>query len=315
MKADYPLVVLLYYKYVRIDDPAKFAAAQRTLCQSLDLKGRILIAEEGINGTVAGEAEATRQYQETLLADPRFADMEFKISHGDAATFPKLMVKTRSEIVSLGLEHDVNPNEATGTHLMPKEWKQMLDEQPDDVIVFDARNRYESDVGYFEGAIKPDIEHFRDLPKVVEDYEHLKDKKVLMYCTGGIRCEKASALFLEKGFKHVYQLHGGIVSYLEHVGRDHWEGDCFVFDQRMVVPDEFALAAEPAGRCEHTGVRTRNLINCAQVSCHRLFVVCSDALATHPDFEICPRCQKAGITLANVDRGGPVEKSGTSVTS
>jgi len=307
MSESLPLVVLLYYKYVRIEDPESFVKSHRALCESLGLKGRILVAQEGINGTVIGEQEATQRYQETLQADPRFADMEFKISHGDASTFPKLMVKARSEIVTLGLEKDVDPNEDTGTHLSPEEWKQVLDKEKDDVIVFDARNRYESDVGYFEGAIKPDIENFRDLPQVVDEYAHLKDKKVLMYCTGGIRCEKASALFKERGFKDVYQLHGGIVSYLEHVGRDHWEGDCFVFDNRMVVPDKFALAENPVGVCEHTGARTRHMTNCLHVPCHRLFVVCDKALEAHPEYILCSRCLASGVTLENIDRGGPTQ--------
>ncbi len=311
MSENLPLVVLLYYKYVQIDEPESFVKAHRQLCESLGLKGRILVAEEGINGTVAGDSEATERYQEVLKADPRFADMEFKISHGDATTFPKLMIKARKEIVTLGLEEDVDPNKSTGTHLTPREWKEMLDREKDDVVVFDARNRYESDVGYFENAIKPDIEHFRDLPDIVDQYSHLKDKKFLMYCTGGIRCEKASALFKERGFKDVYQLHGGIVSYLEHEGRDHWEGDCFVFDQRMVVPDEFALAKEPVGRCEHTGVQTRNFTNCIHVPCHRLFVVSAEALAENPAYGICSRCTKDGITLETADQGGNVPASPT----
>ncbi len=304
MNESLPLVVLLYYKYVRIDEPENFVKAHRILCESLGLKGRILVAEEGINGTVVGQPEATRQYQEAMAADPRFADMEFKLSQGSESTFPKLMIKVRNEIVTLGLEEDVDPNETTGKHLSPQEWKEMLDREKDDIVVFDARNRYESDVGYFENAIKPDIENFRDLPDRVDDYAHLKDKKFLMYCTGGIRCEKASALFKERGFKNVYQLHGGIVSYLEKEGRVHWEGDCFVFDQRMVVPDDFALADEPVGQCEHTGAKTRKFVNCIHVPCHRLFLVNPEALAEHPEFEICARCTEAGVTLETVDRGG-----------
>ena len=216
-----PYMVLLYYKYVPIANPERFVEDHRLLCQQLGLKGRILVAEEGINGTVAGEVGPIQQYQAALRSDQRFADLEFKISSGDASTFPKLMIKVRKEIVTLGLKEDVDPNENTGTHLSPESWKQMIDEGGDEVILFDARNRYESDVGFFEGALRPEIEHFRDLPKVVDDYAHLKGKKILMYCTGGIRCEKASALFQKEGFENVYQLHGGIVSYLEPVGRRH----------------------------------------------------------------------------------------------
>lgn len=295
--------VLLFYKYVRLDEPAKFAAEHRELCRSLHLKGRVLVAHEGINGTLAGTEEQTGIYQKTILADARFADMEFKISTGDAATFPRLMIKVRPEIVTLGAAPDLDVARETGTYLSPAEWKRMVEEDPE-VVLFDARNRYESDVGKFAGAITPPLENFRELPALVEQYAHLKDKKLLMYCTGGIRCEKASALFRRAGFEKVYQLHGGIMKYCDEFGDAHWQGDCFVFDQRMTVPIASANGKPPIGRCAHTGRPTGNIINCLHDPCHRLFVVAAEAIVENPDYRLCPNCRGQGLTSATADYPG-----------
>ena len=186
--------VLLYYYFVEIDDPEKLASQQRFLCQKHALKGRILIAPEGINGTIAGSKEATQAYQEAMHSDPRFESMEFKISQHDGMPFQKLMVKTRPEIVTLAAEMPLDTEQDGGTHLSTEEWKRMIEED-EDVVLFDTRNRYESDIGRFKGAVCPNTEHFRDLPEVLPNYDQYKDKKFLMYCTGGIRCEKATVLF------------------------------------------------------------------------------------------------------------------------
>jgi UPF0176 protein len=167
-----------------------------------------------------------------------------------------------------------------------------------------VRNRYESAVGRFKGAITPAIENFRELPQILPQYEALKDKTVLMYCTGGIRCEKASALFREAGFKHVFQLEGGIVSYGEQVGDAHWEGDCFVFDDRMMVPVGNSAGKEPVGRCEHTGRPTRNVVNCLHDPCHRILLVSPEAIAENPDCRLCPECRRQGLTSATADYVG-----------
>ena len=239
--------VILFYKYVPIADPNEFAAAQRALCSSLGLKGRVLIASEGINGTLAGPAEAVNQYVATLKSDTRFADVDFKVSAGDTATFPKLVVKVRREIVTLNAG-EIVPDQ--NNQLSAAEWKRKMEEEPDTVLL-DIRNRFEWEAGKFENAITCEIENFRDLPGYVTQLEPLKDKTVLMYCTGGIRCEKASALLRSKGFKNVFQLHGGILTYQEEFGNEHWQGECFVFDQRMTVRVEEGLVQ--IGRCAHTG--------------------------------------------------------------
>jgi UPF0176 protein len=293
MSENYP--VILFYKYVAISAPEEFAATQRTLCSSLGLKGRLLIATEGVNGTLAGTENAIEKYVADFKSDARFADIEIKVSAGDANTFPRLMIKVRSEIVTLN-GGDLTPDH--DNQLSPADWKRVLEEEPDAVVV-DVRNRYESAVGKFENAIACDIGNFRELPDYVERLADLKDKKVLMYCTGGIRCEKASALFRSKGFKNVFQLHGGIVTYQEQFGNEHWLGECFVFDQRMTVRVEENLVQ--IGKCDHTGLPTNRIVNCLHDPCHILFVLAEEAERQNPDYRLCPECLAKGITFATAD--------------
>ncbi len=282
--------VILFYKYVAIADPVAFTAEQRALCEALGLKGRVLIAHEGINGTLAGPVDAINEYVTALHADPRFADVEMKVSPGDAGTFPKLVVKTRREIVTLGLPELAPSHER---QLAPAEWKKMLEEDPD-VVLLDVRNRFESDAGRFAGAVVCEIETFRDLPAYVEQLEALKEKKVLMYCTGGIRCEKASALLQSRGFRDVFQLHGGIVTYQEQFGNEHWQGECFVFDQRMTVKVDDGLVQ--IGRCAHTGRPTSRFVNCLHDPCHKLFILAEETERENADTRLCPECLASGLT-------------------
>jgi UPF0176 protein len=304
MPAEFP--VILFYKYVAIAEPAALAAAQRELCSALGLKGRVLIATEGINGTVAGPRPAVEQYVAAVRADERFADMEFKTSAGDTQTFPKLVVKVRPEIVTLGAGIPLPPDQ--DNHLSPEEWKRTLETDPE-VVVLDVRNRYESSAGKFARAIACDIEHFRDLPGYLEELAELKDRKVLMYCTGGIRCEKASALFRSRGFSKVFQLHGGIVTYQEQFGNEHWLGECFVFDQRMTVRVEDALV--PIGRCAHTGRTTNRFVNCLHDPCHVLFLLAEETERENAETRLCPQCLASGITSGTADyRGSPARVVG-----
>lgn len=293
------ITVLLFYKYVRLNEPAEFAREHRALCESLGVRGRVLVAEEGINGTVAGEAEAIVRYRTALTARAEFADMVFKVSYAETPPFPRLEIKVRREIVTLGAGEGLDPVGGGAPHLAPAEWKRMIEEE--DVVLFDVRNRYESDVGRFKGAITPAIENFRDLPGVLPQYSEFKDKTVLMYCTGGIRCEKASALFRREGFKRVFQLEGGIVSYAEQFADAHWEGDCFVFDERMTIPVGPSANATPAGRCVHTGAPTRNVINCLHDPCHKLVVVAPEAIAQDANHRLCPECRRQGLTTETAD--------------
>lgn len=282
--------VILFYKYAPIAEPERFVDEQRALCSELGLKGRVLIATEGINGTLAGPAQSIEHYVSALHADERFSDVAIKRSDGDANTFSKLVVKMRNEIVTLGAGPLVPDQD---NHLSPAEWKRMLEEE-DDIVVLDVRNRYESDAGRFDGAVVCDIENFRELPAYVSHLESLKNKKVLMYCTGGIRCEKASALLRSRGFSDVHQLHGGIVSYQEQFGNEHWQGECFVFDQRMTVRVDEALVQ--IGRCAHTGAATSRFVNCLHDPCHKLFILSEEAQRENADLRLCPECLAAGLT-------------------
>ena len=295
--------VILFYKYVALAGPETLAAAQRERCSALGLKGRILIADEGINGTLAGPRAAVEEYIAVLRADARFADIEMKFSDGDADTFPKLVIKVRPEIVTLGagpLAPDLH------NHLSPAEWKRMLEEDPD-VVLLDVRNRYESTAGKFAGAVACDIGHFRELPAYLEQLAELKDRKVLMYCTGGIRCEKASALFRSQGFANVFQLHGGIVTYQEQFGNEHWLGECFVFDQRMTVRVDEALV--PIGRCAHSGLPTNRFVNCLHDPCHVLFLLAAETERANSDTRLCPACLARSLTSATADYKGSPARS------
>ena len=282
--------VILFYKYISIAEPAAFAAAQRTLCTALGLKGRLLIAAEGINGTLAGPSAGVDLYVADLRADARFADIEIKVTPGDETTFPKLAIKVRSEIVALNAGPDLTPDH--DNQLSPAAWKKMMEEDPEAVVV-DVRNRYESEAGKFADAVACDIENFRELPDYLDKLEGLKDRKVLMYCTGGIRCEKASALFRRHGFKSVWQLHGGIMTYQQEFGNEHWLGECFVFDQRMTVRVEEGLTQ--IGRCAHTSRPTSRFVNCLHDPCHQLFILSSEAETENPDRRLCPACLARGL--------------------
>ncbi|MBC1888350.1 rhodanese-related sulfurtransferase [Listeria booriae] len=261
--------VLLYYKYTTIDNPEQFATEHLAMCKEIGLKGRILVAEEGINGTVSGTVEETEKYIEAMHADPRFADMVFKIDAADKHAFQKMHVRPRTEIVSLSLENDVNPLEVTGNYMEPEEFREALKDE--NTVILDARNDYEFDLGHFRGAIRPDITAFRDLPEWVEENRDMfEDKKIVTYCTGGIRCEKFSGWLKTAGFDDVSQLHGGIATYGkdETVKGDLWDGMMYVFDERIAVP---------INRVDHTivgkdyfdGTPCERYINCANPYCNK----------------------------------------------
>ncbi|MFD0051811.1 rhodanese-related sulfurtransferase [Actinomycetes bacterium NPDC127524] len=267
--------VLLYYYYTPIEDPEVFAAEHLAYCKELGLKGRILVAAEGINGTVSGTMEQTEQYMEMMKNKPGFSDIIFKIDEADMHAFKKMHVRPRKELVTLRLEDDINPNEVTGKYLSPKEFFESM--QDEDTIVLDARNDYEYDLGHFRGAVKPDIKTFRELPQWVrENKEMLEGKKILTYCTGGIRCEKFSGWLVKEGFEDVGQLHGGIVTYGKdpEVQGELWDGQCYVFDERISVPvnqKEHVVV----GRDYFTGVPCERYVNCANPSCNRQ-IICTE---------------------------------------
>jgi UPF0176 protein len=278
-KMDYR--VLLYYNYTTIEDPEVFAKEHLAFCKSIGLKGRILVAEEGINGTVSGTIEATEAYMEHMHADERFKDTWFKIDEAEGHAFRKMFVRPRKELVALNLEDDINPHELTGKYLDPKEFKEaLLDE---DTIVLDARNDYEFDLGHFRGAVRPDIRSFRELPQWIRDNkEKFMDKKVVTYCTGGIRCEKFSGWLLREGVEDVAQLHGGIAMYGKdpEVQGELWDGKMYVFDDRISVEVNH-VDKNVIGKDWFDGTPCERYINCANPECNRQILTSEENEAKH----------------------------------
>ena len=265
--------VLLYYQYVPIEDAEQFAKDHLAFCQEIGLKGRILIADEGINGTVSGDFETTQRYMDEMHADPYFAETVFKIDDENQDAFKKMHVRYRPELVSLNLEDDVNPLELTGAYLSPKEFREAI--LDDDVVVIDARNDYEYDLGHFRGSVRPDIRSFRELPQWIRDNkEQFMEKRVVTDCTGGIRCEKFSVWLVREGFKDVGQLHGGIATYGKdpEVQGDLWDGQMYVFDSRISVPINHKEHVV-VGRDWFDGTPCERYMNCADPKCNRQILV------------------------------------------
>lgn len=268
--------VLLYYKYVAIENSETFRDEHLKMCKEIGLKGRILVSNEGLNGTVSGTVKQTQKYMDIMHADERFEDMMFKIDEVDGHAFKKMHVRYRPEIVSLKLgEEDLNPNEVTGKYLEPKEFREaILDE---DTVVIDARNDYEYDLGHFRGAVRPEIRNFRELPEWIrENKEKFMDKKIVTYCTGGIRCEKFSGWLLKEGFEDVGQLHGGIHTYGSdpEVQGELWDGKMYVFDERISVPinrKEHIVV----GRDWFDNEPCERYVNCGNPFCNRQ-ILCSE---------------------------------------
>ncbi len=298
--------ILLYYLYFDIEDPELYADQHRSLCETLGLRGRILIGKEGINGTVSGPREATDAYQNALREDPRSATIEFKVDPSADHVFPKLSIKVREEIVTLGLgAKDFSPNETSGTRLSPTEWHSAM--QDENAVLIDGRNNYESDLGRFRGALCPDIDNFRDFPQWVEENrEQLEGKKLLTYCTGGIRCEKLSGFLKNEGFDDVYQLEGGIVTYGkdEEVKGDGFDGLCYVFDERVGVEVNHTASHRLITECRACGKEHSEYSNCAWKSCNARIFICDTCAAesgTYCDDE-CRRNDEAGIVLTKEEQ-------------
>lgn len=234
-------LVAAFYKFVDLPDYKALRDALRQRCEDLDLVGTILLAAEGINGTVAGRARKVRRLFERLAeADERFADLGWKESWCAHPPFYRMKVRLKKEIVSMGVE-GVNPASRAGRYISPEAWNELIGR--DDVRLIDTRNEYEVHLGRFEGAEDPHTRSFREFPQWAETHlDPAKDKHVAMYCTGGIRCEKATAYLLDRGFENVYHLDGGILNYLEKVDRDDstWNGECFVFDNRVTVDHDLS---------------------------------------------------------------------------
>jgi UPF0176 protein len=245
-------IVATFYKFVTLSDLKTRKAGLLDFCREHQLKGTIILASEGINGTIAGSREAIDLLIEFLHRDRDFADLEFKESTAHTSPFVRLKVKIKPEIVTLGLPA-INPNQQVGTYLTAEEWNRVIKDP--EVTVIDTRNEYEVEIGSFKGAIDPKTESFREFPEyVAKNLDPQQHPKVAMFCTGGIRCEKASSYLLSQGFKEVYHLKGGILKYLEQITPDEslWEGECFVFDERVAVKERLATGSyELCYACGH----------------------------------------------------------------
>lgn len=272
--------ILLYYKFTPIKDPEVVKLWQKTLTDSLDLRGRILVSHQGINGTVGGDIDDLKKYIKATKQFPGFKGIVFKWSEGGREDFPRMSVKHRRELVGFqNSEDEFTVDEhgvvGGGTHIKPRQVHELIEQYGDDVVFFDGRNAHEASIGKFKNAVVPNTNTSRDFIAELESdkYDDIKHKKVITYCTGGIRCEVISAMMKKRGFTDVYQIDGGIVKYGESYGDDgFWEGSLRVFDDRMTV--DFSNHAKTIGTCSHCGGPTNNFENCAHMECNDLVLIC-----------------------------------------
>lgn len=271
--------VLLYYKYVHIEYPRRAMKWQRQICTDLNLTGRILLSNEGINGTVGGSDSSIKRYIQIMQQNPDFSDIDFKESDGGVESFNKLIVRVKDEIVHLGLDpQEYSANEG-GTHLTPDEVHQLLSNKPENLVILDARNDYEWEVGAFQGAIKPPIKNFRDLPEYIDqNIEQFKDKEVLMYCTGGVRCERATTYLKKKGVStKVYQILGGIHRYAEKYPDGFFRGKNYVFDNRIAL----RVNEDILGSCSLCKKPCDDYANCVNAECNQHFISCTHCIESY----------------------------------
>jgi len=261
------------YKFTRLDDFEDIQKPLRSFLDSLSVKGTLLLAREGINGTISGSKESLENVLDYLQADERFHCLEYKFSYSKKIPFRRLKVKLKKEIVTMGLT-EIDPTHSVGTYVKPKDWNNLINDP--DVVLIDTRNNYEYEIGSFQGAINPNTETFREFPSFTKNtLEKYRNKKIAMFCTGGIRCEKSTAYLKSKGYENVFHLQGGILKYLEEVKEEEslWEGECFVFDDRVAVK--------------------HNLEQGQYDQCHACRFPITEEDTKHPHYEkgaSCPRC-------------------------
>lgn len=279
---------LLYYKFTPISDPEVVKLWQRSLCETHNLRGRILVNKTGINGTVGGDIDDLKAYVKATKQYTGFKDVVFKWSDGAREDFPRLSVKVRRELVGFKnsddeFEVDENGVIGGGKHLKPKQIHELIEQYGEDVVFFDGRNAHEAKIGRFKDAIVPNTNTSRDFIAELESdkYDAIKNKKVITYCTGGVRCEVISAMMKKRGFTDVYQIDGGIVKYGEaYKDEGLWEGSLRVFDNRMTI--DFSDKAKIIGECSHCSAKTSNFENCALAECNELVLIC-EACKTTPE--------------------------------
>ena len=239
------ILVATLYKFVEINNLLSLQDNLYNICEENNIMGTILIADEGINGTISGKHNEIKETISSLTSDDRFSNIEIKYSSTDKQPFHRMKVRLKKEIVTIGLP-EINPNKKVGRYVKPEDWNELISDP--NVVVIDTRNKYETKIGSFQNALDPETSSFREFPDWVKKFKNSKEnsnKKIAMFCTGGIRCEKASSLMKEEGFEDVYHLQGGILKYLETIDKENslWNGECFVFDQRVCLTDELEVGS------------------------------------------------------------------------
>ena len=288
--------MILYYTFTPLSDPAAIRIWQKTLCEALNLKGRIIVSPHGINGTLGGDIDDLKKYIRQTRSYDGFAKMKFKWSDGTGNDFPKLSVKVRAELVAFGnpdeIKVDKNGVVGGGKHLKPSQVEELVAKRGSDVVFFDGRNAFEAKVGRFKNAVVPNTSTTRDFVVELDSgkYDHLKDKPIVTYCTGGIRCEVLSSVMKTRGFKEVYQIDGGIFTYGKEFGDDGlWEGALYTFDNRMSI--EFSDKTKSIANCEKCNAPANRYYDCPQPPCNSLNLLCSNCAKTLND-EICKHPQR-----------------------
>jgi predicted sulfurtransferase len=268
--------IILFYKYIYLENPANILQWQKDLCQKLALKGRVILAHEGINATLQGEAEKIDHYKKEMSNHLLFGGIDFKESTTEHGRFPRLRVVVKKEIVNIGLDPATATADQGGIHLEPAQAHELLAQKNKDLVIIDCRNPYESAIGTIPGALRPEIQNFRDFPAYVDNnLDKLKEKEVLMYCTGGIRCERASAYVALKGVaKKVYQIKGGIHRYVEQFPNGFFKGKNYVFDGRVALK----VTDDILGSCYICHTPCDDYTNCLRAACNRHFICCAACL-------------------------------------
>lgn len=260
--------IILFYKFTDIENPGDFARTHLDFCKSEGLLGKVLVAKEGINGSVSGSKEQIERYKAYLTGQERFSDITFKVETGTFSPFKKMIVRVKNEIIRMDTELDLKK---TGKYISPEELLDLY-ESGQDFIMLDTRNNYESRVGKFKDALTPDIDTFREFPDALKALEGKKESKIVTYCTGGIRCEKATAYMVEQGFKDVYQLKDGILNFCQMYPDTIWEGKCFVFDQRLISDAD--PRSGTIAKCVWCGESSDRYSNCRNPACDDLIIMC-----------------------------------------
>ena len=277
--------VILFYKFTKIKNPETFKLKQRKIAEAFNLKGRMLIAKEGVNATFEGLTKDVKGYMRSFKQQARFKDVVFKQSKGDGKGFTKLKIKVRSEVVTLGVG-ELNIKKDTAPVVTATQLNKMY-KKNEKFVVLDLRNDFEVQAGYFEKTVNPKLSNFRDLPQKIGDLEYLKDQKVVAVCTGGIRCEKATVLLKKEGFKSIYQLKDGIHTYIQKFPGERFKGSLFVFDNRMVTPVQDSKEREVVGKCFDCSAECEEFYNDDSIRPSRKTLCCDTCVKKYPKLRRC----------------------------